>query len=55
MLQYHDEHGFSLLKGEEEKCKAILQEAIEATNQEIKLNVPLGISIDFGNDYSQIH
>lgn len=54
-LQYHDEIGFKLLKGEEEQREKDLKDAIEEVNQEIKLNVPLGISVAFGPDYSAIH
>lgn len=55
MLQYHDEIGFPLLKEDEEKVKQALLDAIEETNKQIVLNVPLGISIDFGINYSEIH
>lgn len=55
MLQYHDEHAEPVLKGTEEEHKRKLNEAIEAVNNMVKLNVPLGISIDFGPKYSSIH
>ena len=55
MLQYHDEHGFPLLIEDKDKVENILKEAIKETNEEVKLNVPLGISIDFGDNYAQIH
>ena len=29
--------------------------AIEAVNNSVKLNVPLGVSVDFGNNYAEIH
>ena len=55
MLQYHDEIAFPLLKGEEENTRKALNDSIQAVNEQIKLNVPLGISVDFGNRYSSIH
>lgn len=55
ILQYHDEHVAAVLKGQEESHRKALEEAIETVNNIIKLNVPLGISIDFGTSYSQIH
>lgn len=54
-LQYHDEIAFSLLKEDKDICAAKLKEAIEAVNDKVKLNVPLGVSLDFGNRYSEIH
>jgi hypothetical protein len=54
-LQYHDEIGFSFLKTDREKVKQILQEAIKITNEKLKLNVPLGISIDIGDNYAESH
>ena len=54
-LQYHDEIAFSLLKGQENITKNHLLEAIKETNNELKLNVELGISVDFGNNYAEIH
>lgn len=55
MLQYHDEIAFPLLKGQEEITEKILKDAIDAVNNTVKLNVPLGISIDFGVNYAKIH
>lgn len=55
MLQYHDEIAFSLPKGKELEVEQILLEAISEVNKNIKLNVPLGVSVDFGENYSQIH
>jgi hypothetical protein len=54
-MQYHDEVMFPLLKVNQEKARIVLKEAIDKVNAELKLNVPLGISIDFGNNYSLIH
>jgi len=54
-LQYHDEIGFSFPKVQTEEVKAKLNRAIEITNQVLKLNVPLGISIDIGKNYAEAH
>jgi hypothetical protein len=54
-LQYHDEIGFSLLKQDKEVTSAKLHKAIELTNQQLCLNVPLGISIDYGDNYAECH
>jgi DNA polymerase I-like protein with 3'-5' exonuclease and polymerase domains len=53
--QFHDEIIFPLRKGEEETKRADLLEAINETNAELKLNIELGISIDFGYTYADIH
>lgn len=55
MLQYHDEIGFKVKKGEEEVSEKALKDSIMELNQEIKLNVPLGVSVQFGPNYSDIH
>jgi DNA polymerase I-like protein with 3'-5' exonuclease and polymerase domains len=54
-LQYHDEIGFSLEKGTEQIVKEKLNLAIQKTNFYLKLNVPLGISIDFCKNYAECH
>ena len=54
-LQYHDEIGFSFLKIEEQQIKDKLNRAIAKTNEILKLNVPLGISIDIGKNYAEAH
>lgn len=55
ILQYHDEIGFPVLVGQEQQTREKLNRAIKAANDTLKLNVPLGISIDFGINYAQIH
>jgi len=32
-----------------------MQEAIQETNKEVSLNVKLGIDVQFGNTYAEIH
>lgn len=53
--QFHDEIVAPLLKGKEDQLSAILNEAIQEANDVLKLNIKLGISIDFGRAYSDIH
>ena len=55
MIQYHDEIVFNLLDGEQEKVEKILFETIEEVNKKVKLNVPLGVSVDFGKNYADVH
>lgn len=54
-LQYHDEWAAPVKVGEEEQTKQKLNLAISQVNDMLKLNVPLGISMDFGLKYSDIH
>ncbi len=54
-LQYHDEIMFPLLETQKEHYKEILLKAIEEVNQIVNLNVPLGVSVDFGYRYSDVH
>lgn len=42
-------------EGNREACEKLLRDAIKATNEELKLNRELDISVDFGKNYSQIH
>ena len=53
--QFHDESINVVKKGSEEQHKLILVSAIEKLNKELKLNVQLGIDVQFGNKYSEIH
>jgi len=55
MLQYHDEIGFDFQRNKQEQVKRALNEAIEEVNNKLNLNVPLGISIDIGDNYSEAH
>ena len=54
-LQYHDEIGFAFLKSEQQNVINKLNQAIVVTNEILKLNVPLGISIDISNNYGDAH
>jgi len=55
MLQYHDEIAFPLLEHQKDWVENQLREAIKSVNDVVKLNVPLGISVDFGVNYAKIH
>ena len=55
MFQYHDEIAFHLLETQQDEVKNKLLKAIEKVNDNVKLNVPLGISVDFGKSYDKIH
>lgn len=53
--QFHDESINCIKKGEEEQHKSALVAAIGRLNNELDLNVELGIDVQFGNKYSEIH
>lgn len=54
-LQYHDEKGLAIPVHLKDEIRAKLNEAIQETNNELKLNVPLGISVEFGPNYAECH
>lgn len=54
-MQYHDEILFYLDENEVENISQKLNKSIEETNEELKLNIQLGISKDFGKNYSETH
>ena len=53
--QFHDEVILMTKKGYREQIKEILNNAIEKTNKALKLNRELGIDIQFGDCYAEIH
>lgn len=53
--QFHDEIIVPHTKEETETLKIKLTEAIDKTNEKLKLNVKLGVSIQSGYRYSEIH
>lgn len=53
--QFHDEIILSIKKGFREQCEDLLNRAIQKTNEILKLNRELAISIQYGNNYAQIH
>jgi len=54
-FQFHDEKGSILEVGKEDERKDLLEKAMEMTNNKLKLNVPLGIDVKFGPNYSCVH
>lgn len=55
ILQYHDEIATYLKKESKELYRKYINDSMEEVNQELKLNVPISVSIDFGSKYSEIH
>lgn len=53
--QFHDEIILEILEGAEDKCEALLKWAIGKVNDELNLNVPLDVDVQFGYRYSDIH
>lgn len=54
--QFHDEIAFTIPKSvEKSTVKKLLQDSIDAVNNRLKLNIELGISVDFGKNYAEIH
>ena len=53
--QFHDEIILEIKKGAEDKCYALLKQAINKVNETLKLNVTLDVDIQFGNTYADIH
>jgi DNA polymerase I-like protein with 3'-5' exonuclease and polymerase domains len=51
----HDEILFKTSEGEKEYVKYQLGQAIDSVNAIVKLNIPLGISVDFGVNYADCH
>ena len=53
--QFHDEIIGLVKKGEEGDVEKIMHEAAIKLNEKVKLNVPLGTDVQFGNTYADIH
>jgi hypothetical protein len=53
--QFHDEIILCIPNGTEEDYKELLEWAMDETNKKLNLNVKLGIDIQFGKRYSEIH
>ena len=53
--QFHDESINVIRKGEENVHTSVLQWAIEKLNEQLKLNVDLGIDIQYGQTYADVH
>ena len=52
---FHDEGIWEIKKGNQDKMKQLLLDAIQATNDKLKLNVQIGCDIQFGPNYASIH
>lgn len=55
--QWHDEILLLLPNTEKDKeeLSSLLVECMNRVNKNLKLNVPLSVSIDFGINYKQVH
>lgn len=53
--QFHDEIVLEIKKGHREEAKALVIDAINRVNEKLKLNILLGIGVQFGDNYSEIH
>ena len=53
--QFHDESINLVKKGDEDVHSAALNWAIKKLNEDLKLNVDLGIDIQYGQKYSDVH
>jgi hypothetical protein len=53
--QFHDEIVFPIKLGEESKIHTKLKTVIQKINTTMNLNREMGVDIQFGNNYSQIH
>jgi DNA polymerase I-like protein with 3'-5' exonuclease and polymerase domains len=54
-LQYHDEVLLSIPKGKEEEVEELLKEAMKEVNDTLKLNVEIGVDVQFGGSYGDVH
>jgi hypothetical protein len=53
--QFHDEFILNVKKGNREAIKKFLDDCIKETNKMLNLNRELGISVQFGDNYAEIH
>jgi DNA polymerase I-like protein with 3'-5' exonuclease and polymerase domains len=53
--QFHDEWIILVREGHRDDCDKLIRRAIDRTNEELKLNRELDISIQYGKRYSEIH
>ena len=53
--QFHDEVCCCIREKNKERARALLEKAIGQTNEELQLNRELGVDIQFGRAYSDIH
>src|SRR5690606_37037548 len=55
IAQMHDEIVCLIKKGNRQRLVKHINKAMEVTNKQLNLNRELGCSIDFGDNYAQIH
>ena len=53
--QFHDEVVLEVKKGHRAKAEALLRDAMQETNDQLKLNVTINIDVQFGDNYGAIH
>lgn len=52
---FHDEVILEVKQGVREKATALLKDAIQRVNDKLKLNIQLGVDVQYGDNYAQIH
>jgi DNA polymerase I-like protein with 3'-5' exonuclease and polymerase domains len=52
---FHDEIILEVKEGNRDRCKLLLEKAIQRVNNLLRLNRSLEVDIQFGNNYSEIH
>lgn len=55
VLQYHDEILLVFKKGHRDFVTSTLRQAMKEVNEMLNLNVEIGISVDYGNNYAVCH
>lgn len=53
--QFHDEIITCIKEGQEQRYEKLLHESIAVVNEKLKLNVTLGVDVQFGKTYAEIH
>lgn len=53
--QFHDEIVAFVLKGKEGWFKNLLKSSISTLNDQLKLNIDLGVDVQFGGNYADVH
>ena len=54
-LQYHDEVLLSVPLGQEQQVGEALEGAMREVNETLKINVEIGIDVQYGNSYAEVH
>jgi hypothetical protein len=53
--QFHDEVVLEIKDGSRDKATLLLKDAISRVNDKLRLNIQLGVDVQFGHRYSDIH